>query len=121
MAMAGCASRPPVNGAGSLTTDLIEGTLLIDNARVGRYWSPTFCSVCAPPEKRDNEDILVKGNYFLSTGGTGSHSLVFGYDTFNDVRTAKNHQSGSDYRILGTSTIIQGCCGKYAYTPKRAA
>ena len=95
------------DGAGSSTTDLIEGTLLIDNARSGRYWSPTFCSVCAPPEKRDNEDILVKGNYFLSTGGSGSHSLVFGYDTFNDVRVAKNHQSGSDYRILGTTSIIR--------------
>ena len=95
------------DGAGSSTTDLIEGTLLIDNARSGRYWSPTFCSVCAPPEKRDNEDILVKGNYFLSTGGSGSHSVVFGYDTFNDVRVAKNHQSGSDYRILGTTSIIR--------------
>lgn len=95
------------DGAGSSTTDLIEGTLLIDNARSGRYWSPTFCSVCAPPEQRDNEDILVKGNYFLSTGGSGSHSLVFGYDTFNDVRVAKNHQSGSDYRILGTTSIIR--------------
>ncbi len=49
------------DGAGSSTTDLIEGTLLIDNARAGRYWSPTFCSVCAPPEKRDNEDILREG------------------------------------------------------------
>ena len=26
----------------------------------------------------------------------------------NDKRLANNHQSGSDYRILGTSTIIQG-------------
>ena len=28
--------------------------------------------------------------------------MVFGYDTFNDNRLVKNHQSGSDYRILGT-------------------
>jgi hypothetical protein len=34
--------------------------------------------------------------------------MVFGYDNFNDKRFANNHQSGSDYRILGTSSIIQG-------------
>ena len=34
--------------------------------------------------------------------------MVFGYDTFNDKRFANNHQSGSDYRILGTTTIIRG-------------
>ena len=34
--------------------------------------------------------------------------MTFGYDNFNDKRQANNHQSGSDYRILGTSTIIQG-------------
>ena len=31
-----------------------------------------------------------------------------GYDNFNDKRLANNHQSGSDYRVLGTSSIIQG-------------
>ena len=34
--------------------------------------------------------------------------MVFGYDNFNDMRYANNHQSGSDYRILGTGTIIRG-------------
>ena len=34
--------------------------------------------------------------------------MTFGYDNFNDKRQANNHQSGSDYRILGTSTILQG-------------
>ena len=44
----------------------------------------------------------------LSSRGSGSHTLLFGYDTFNDKRFANNHQSGSDYRILGTSSIIRG-------------
>ncbi len=96
------------DGAGASTTDLIDGTLVVDSARNTRFWSPTFCSVCAPPEKRDNDNLLLKGNYFLSTSRAGSHSLVFGYDTFNDVRIAKNHQSGSDYRILGTTSIVAG-------------
>ncbi len=95
-------------GSGATSTDLIDGTLLIDSARGNlRYWSPTFCGVC-DPEKRDNEEVFVKGTYVLSSRGSGSHTLLFGYDTFNDQRFANNHQSGSDYRILGTSTIIRG-------------
>jgi outer membrane receptor for ferrienterochelin and colicin len=93
-------------GSGAPTTDIIEGTLLLDQARGGRrYWSPTFCGVCTD-EDRDNEDIFIKGSYFLSTGDYGSHNLVFGFDTFNDIRLANNHQSGSDYRILGTTSIV---------------
>ncbi|HEX7139214.1 MAG TPA: TonB-dependent receptor, partial [Vicinamibacterales bacterium] len=92
---------------GSQYTDIINGTLLIDQQRGGtRYWSPTFCGVC-DPEKRDNTDLFLKGTYFLSTSGTGSHTMTFGYDLFNDKRFANNHQSGSDYRILGTTSIIQ--------------
>ena len=98
-------------GAGAPTRDLIEGTLLIDRSRGGtnfRYWSPTFCGVCDNNEERSNTDLIVKGSYFLSTRGTGSHHLVFGVDSYNDHRFTNNHQSGSDYRILGTSTIVQG-------------
>jgi carboxypeptidase family protein len=94
-------------GVGATRTDLIAGTLLLDNQRGTRYWAPTFCGVC-DPESRDNDDVFVKGSYFLSTRGTGSHNMVFGYDTFDDKRFANNHQSGSDYRILGTTSIVQG-------------
>ncbi len=95
-------------GSGATSTDLIDGTLLIDSARGNlRYWSPTFCGVC-DPEKRDNEEVFLKGTYVLSSRGSGSHTVLFGYDTFNDKRFANNHQSGSDYRILGTSSIIRG-------------
>jgi hypothetical protein len=83
-------------GSGSKSTDLIEGTLLIDNSRAGgaRWWSDTFCGVCTP-EGRDSEDVFAKASYFVSTPRFGSHNLVFGYDTFNDIRTANNHQSGA--------------------------
>jgi hypothetical protein len=95
-------------GSGAKSTDLIEGTLLIDNGRNGaRYWSDTFCGVCTP-EGRDSENVFAKASYFLSTSRFGSHNLVFGYDTFNDIRTANNHQSGSDYRIISTGTILTG-------------
>ena len=40
-------------GSGAKSTDLIDGTLLIDNGRGGtRWWSDTFCGVCTP-EARD--------------------------------------------------------------------
>jgi hypothetical protein len=96
-------------GSGAKSTDLIEGTLLIDNSRAGgaRWWSDTFCGVCTP-EGRDSEDIFAKGSYFMSTPRFGSHNLVFGYDNFNDIRAANNHQSGSDYRILSAGAILTG-------------
>jgi len=95
-------------GSGSRFTDLVRGTLLLDRSRGNtRYWTDTFCGVC-DTEKRDNEDFFGKAQYFLSTKRFGSHSMTFGYDDFDDKRFANNHQSGSDYRILGTSSIIQG-------------
>ena len=95
-------------GSGAKSTDLIDGTLMLDQANGGtRYWADTFCGICTP-ELRNNENYHFKGTYFLSSKGVGSHSMTFGYDNFNDVRNANNHQSGSDYRILGTGTIIRG-------------
>jgi outer membrane receptor for ferrienterochelin and colicin len=92
--------------SGSKFTDLIKGTLLVDGLTGERWWSPTFCGVCRP-EKRNNKNTLVKGSWFLSTESMGSHDLAFGYDTFNDIRVADNHQSGSDYRIIITNTIVR--------------
>ena len=95
------------SGFGSRYTDLIRGTLLIDRQRANaRYNSPTFCGVCRT-EERDNSDLLVKGSWFLSSGRWGAHNVVIGYDTFNDVRASNNHQSGSDYRIMGTTAILR--------------
>ena len=102
------ARNETLENIGATSTDPINGTLLIDQSRSARrYWAPTFCGVC-DPEQRDNMDVFLKGSYFLSRNGAGSHNLVFGYDGFNDRRWANNHQSGSDYRILGTSAIVTG-------------
>jgi outer membrane receptor for ferrienterochelin and colicin len=95
-------------GSGADSTDLIDGTLLIARALGNaRYHSATFCGVCEP-EKRDNKNGLLKLSYFVSSPSLGSHDLVAGYDTFNDIRLSDNHQSGSDYRVLGTTAIIHG-------------
>jgi outer membrane receptor protein involved in Fe transport len=95
-------------GDGAPTTDLINGTLLLDGQRGNtRFWSPTFCGVC-DAEKRDNTDLFLKGTYFAATQNHGSHNVVFGYDLFNDKRFANNHQSGSDYRIFATTSYVSG-------------
>ncbi len=94
------------SGSGSKFTDLQRGTLLVEPAGQ-RYNAATFCGVCTD-EERDNQDIFVKGTYFLSTSGSGSHTLNIGYDLFNDKRVANNHQSGSDFRILNAPALVEG-------------
>jgi len=93
--------------SGSIYTDLIKGTLMRDLAfGRARYNSPTFCGVC-DPEKRDNEDFVVKGTYFLSTPSLGSHTILAGYDHFAGSRIANNYQSGSNYRLFTTNAIFK--------------
>ena len=96
--------------SGSQFTDIIRGTLMRDRGfTVGgastRYNSPTFCGVC-DAEHRDNQDFLVKGTYFVSTGILGSHNIVLGYDHFAGSRLANNYQSGSNYRLFTTNAIF---------------
>jgi hypothetical protein len=93
--------------SGARSTDLIEGALIIDQARGNlRYHAPTFCGVCGD-EKRDNNNVLVKATYFMDAG-PGAHSIVTGFDSFDDRRFANNHQSGADYRIFGLTSVIRG-------------
>jgi hypothetical protein len=92
--------------SGSPYKDLIQGTLMRDQSRGNaRYNAPTFCGVC-DPESRDNRDYLIKATWFLSTGSLGSHNIVVGYDNFAGQRKSNNYQSGSNYRLFTTSTII---------------
>jgi outer membrane receptor for ferrienterochelin and colicin len=104
----GSSRRFSFKGDGAPTTDLINGTQITDRQRNGAYyWSPTFCGVC-DPEKRDNREFFIKGSYFASSGVLGSHDMTFGYDYFNDKRFSNNHQSGSDWVINGTTSIVRG-------------
>jgi outer membrane receptor for ferrienterochelin and colicin len=94
------------HGTGSPYTDIIRGTLLQDVQNGTRYHTSTFCGTCED-ELRNNENYLAKASYFLSTKDLGSHTIVAGYDHYNDIRNANNHQSGSDYRVQGTTTYIR--------------
>lgn len=93
--------------SGSKFTDLINGTLMVMGNTGYRWWSPTFCGVCSP-EERNNENLSLKGSWFLSSESIGSHDLSFGVDTFDDQRLANNHQSGSDFRIITHDAIMRG-------------
>lgn len=96
-------------GSGGTNPDLIEGTPITDTVSAGgRYWhAQNFCGIC-PDEERNNENYLAKGSYFLSTGSAGSHDLVFGYDSFNDIRIADNHQSATDFTVWVSQPLIRG-------------
>ena len=95
-------------GSGSPNSDLIGGTVIEDQARGIRYHTGYFCGYCGG-EDRDNENLLAKGSYFLTTENVGTHDLVFGYDTYTDIRRADNRQSGSDFTVWHTEpAIVQG-------------
>src|SRR3989442_1035313 len=100
---------------GSRFTDLVKGTPISDRSRlIGTaspvFNSPTFCAVCGGGwlEHRDNWDYFGKVSYFLSTSKTGSHNIVAGFDNFKEWRKNDNWQSGSQYNIAATKTIIDG-------------
>jgi hypothetical protein len=85
--------------------DLIQGTMMRHRPTARRFWSPQFCGSCED-EIRDNENILAKGSYFLSSEGAGTHDLTFGYDTFSDIRFSVNHQTGSDFEVWAEDIYI---------------
>ena len=100
---------------GSRFTDLVKGTPISDRSRlIGTasplFNSPTFCAVCGGGwlEHRDNWDIFGKVSYFLSTGRSGSHNIVAGFDNFKEWRKNDNWQSGSQYNIAAFKTILDG-------------
>src|SRR5215207_3297340 len=78
-------------GSGARFTDIERGTMILDRSRNSARWnSPTFCAVCGltqeqidagelNEEERSNQNVIVKGSYFLSAPGFGSHSLVLGF------------------------------------------
>ncbi len=95
--------------AGATQYDRINGTLCIDSSRGGltyRWWSPTQ-SMKAGPEQKNNEEYLLKASYFLSTAALGTHDVVAGYNHFTDVREFNNYQSGSDFRVIGSSAFVR--------------
>jgi hypothetical protein len=94
-------------GGGAKSTELIAGTLMRTRQGGQRYFTPTFCGVCEN-EERNNENILAKGAYFLSTEAIGTHDISFGADQFTDIRFSINHQTGSDFTVWDSRFNIVG-------------
>jgi hypothetical protein len=95
--------------SGSRYTDPDRGTVLWDLFNTGAYYhSPVFCAVCpGANEKRDNQDLILKGSWFLSSAGLGSHDIVFGVDRFQDKIDLNNYQSGSGYTLVDDNIILR--------------
>jgi outer membrane receptor protein involved in Fe transport len=95
--------------AGSRYTDLDRGTVLWDLNNTGAFYhSPVFCAVCpGANEKRDNQDVILKGSLFLSSQRMGSHDIVFGVDRFQDKVDVNNYQSGSSYTLVDDNIIVR--------------
>jgi Carboxypeptidase regulatory-like domain/TonB dependent receptor/TonB-dependent Receptor Plug Domain len=87
---------------GAMTTDLIDGTLLLDRSNNNtRFHSPTLCGVC-DAEHRDNDHWVADARMLL-----GRHEVVAGVNRFTERRYANNHQSGSDFSIFVTRVTAQ--------------
>jgi hypothetical protein len=87
--------------------DLIKGTTVYNLTGNGTWNGAPFCGAC-PAEDRNNDDILLKGSWFLSTPAMGTHDVVVGADRFRSLTFAFNPQSGSDYILYATQPIVQG-------------
>jgi hypothetical protein len=94
-----------IRNSGASARDQIFGTPLMDQTTGAYWWSPLYCAACGD-EDRNNDGLLLKGSYFLSTASGGSHNIVFGYDGFNDKMKVDNHQSGSGFHVWTTGSVI---------------
>lgn len=91
---------------GSFNGNFNESTPVRDSPQGIAYNESIFCGTCVD-EDRDNEQGRVKGTYFASTEATGAHDLVFGYETFTDIRLSDNHQSPTDWQTFGYAPSIE--------------
>jgi hypothetical protein len=94
-------------GSGGTDLTLVGGTPLTSRTLGISYYNPTFCGACEQ-ELRNNENLLVKGSYFLSTDTMGSHDFVFGADQFTDIRFSVNHQSSTDFLVWDSNFTVRG-------------
>lgn len=91
---------------GTFAGDFGEATPIGD-AELGVFYNESlFCGTCAD-EERDNEQGRVKGTYFASTESTGAHDLVFGFETFTDIRKSDNHQSATNWWLYSYAPSIE--------------
>ena len=73
------------------------------------YHAPFFSAL--DPEDRNNQQFTGSASYFLTTRGTGSHSLKVGGEHFTTTRTGGNAQSATNYVFLTDYKTTPGPTG----------
>ncbi len=87
-----------VNSGGTAPAgDRINGTVIYFPGSGAQANSDVFCGSCGD-EERNMENWLAKASWFLG-GSTGTHDIVFGVDSFTDIRLSNNYQSPSNFFI----------------------
>ncbi|HEX9161475.1 MAG TPA: TonB-dependent receptor [Thermoanaerobaculia bacterium] len=82
----------------------------IEYPLLGSVWSgfPTFCGGCASfPESRDNENVKLKGNYFLSSKALGTHNISGGVENYKDMLKSDNFQSASSFTVFSYDNPVR--------------
>ena len=91
--------------------DRINGTVIYFPGSGAQANSSVFCGTCGD-EERNMDNWLLKGSLFLG-GSSGTHDIVFGVDSFNDVRVSNNYQSPSNFFVWNYSTPTYGPDGVF--------
>jgi hypothetical protein len=102
-----------VDSGGEAKDDRIAGTPMRLYNYDAAVNAPFFCGSACGDEERNNENYLAKGSYFLSTGSLGTHDIVFGIDSFNDIRLSNNYQSASNYVLFNYNPLNYGDDGVF--------
>jgi len=92
--------------------DRINGTVIYFYYSNAQANSDVFCGKCSP-EERNMDNLLAKASWFLSSESMGTHDLVFGFDTYNDVRLSNNYQSPSNFFIWNYNDPTYGPDGTF--------
>lgn len=80
-----------------------NGSVIVPNDQnVNNIGAPVFSGLT--DEERDNETMYLKGSYFLTTEGWGSHDFTFGVSELTEKLKSDNHQSASDWRTICSYT-----------------
>ncbi len=89
---------------GDINADLrFTETVLRDRNGGGRYFAEPLKG--PDDEHRDNESVMIKGSYFISTENAGSHDIVVGVQDQTNRREANNAQSASGWEMWDTLPV----------------
>ncbi len=79
-----------------------------------------FCGGCTGgTESRNNYNGKLKGTYFASTKGWGTHTVTAGFEDYQDMLKSNNYQSASDFTVFGYDQQDRAANGQFLMTLTR--